>query len=53
MSQTHIYVCPNCGEEYEEDYPSSCSECGEDMPGCWDSECEDYPDEVRHVMDDD
>lgn len=48
MSQTHIYICPNCGEEYEEDYPRYCSECGEEMPGSWDSaECPDCREELH------
>lgn len=29
------YYCPNCEEEYEEDYPDYCSCCGEKMPRRW------------------
>lgn len=48
MSQTRIYICPECGEEYEEDYPKYCSVCHEEMPGEWDSaECPDCGEELE------
>ena len=31
------YYCPNCNEEYEENYPKFCSSCGEKMPTRWDA----------------